>query len=117
MQDPNLSASQRDEFKSRAADVRKQLEHIRAERAEMESREKHEGDQGPLRLVAFNTERVSADAAGEVLKRSGLKVGDPITEDSLRRVKTAAAAVDQHFAIVMHDDGRGGVSLVLVSRE
>jgi len=52
-----------------------------------------------------------------VLKRSGLKIGDTITEDSMHRVKAAATAVDEHFAVVMHDDGRGGVSLVLVSRE
>jgi TonB family protein len=117
MQDPNLSASQRDEFKNKAAAVKAQLEHIRVERAEMEGREKREAYEGPMHLVTFKTARVSADAAEEVLKRSGLKVGDPITEESLRRVKTAAAAVDEHFKVVMHDDGRGGVSLVLVSRE
>jgi TonB family protein len=117
MQDPTLSASKRDEFKKKAADVKEKIEHIRNERAGMEGREKSEAYQGPMHLVAFKTERVSADAAGEVLKRSGLKIGDAITEDSLHRVKAAAAAVDEHFRVIMHDDGRGGVSFVLVSRE
>jgi TonB family protein len=117
MNDQNLSTSQRDEYKMKTALLQEQLEHIRAERAEVEKREKNEAYHGPLHLVAFKTERVSADAAGEVLKRSGLKIGDTIAEDSLRRLKTAAVAVDEHFQVVMHDDGRGGVSLVLVSRE
>jgi TonB family protein len=117
LKDPNLSPSQRDEYKKKAADVKEQMEHIRAERLADKIRVNNEAYQGPMHLVAFKTERVSADAAGEVLKRSGLKIGDTINEDSLRRVKTAATAVDEHFRVVMHDDGRGGVSLVLVSRE
>jgi len=93
------------------------MEHIRAERAGDTIRVNGEAYRGPMHLVAFKTERVSADAAAEVLKRSGLKIGDTITEDSLHRVKAAATAVDEHFAVVMHDDGRAGVSLVLVSRD
>jgi bla regulator protein blaR1 len=117
MRDANLSPSQRDEYKKKAADVKEKIEHIRAERVGDKIRTNGEANQGPMHLVAFKTERVSADAAGEVLKRSGLKIGDPITEESLHRVKAAASAVDEHFRVVMHDDGRGGVSLVLVSRE
>ncbi len=117
LRDPNLSPSQRDEYKKKAADVKEKMEHIRAERLGDKIRVNGEAYQGPMHLVAFKSERVSADAAGEVLKRSGLKIGDTITEDSLHRVKAAATAVDEHFRVVMHDDGRGGVSLVLVSRE
>src|SRR4029453_18717713 len=32
LKDPNLSPSQRDEYKKKAADVKEQMEHIRAER-------------------------------------------------------------------------------------
>jgi len=35
----------------------------------------------------------------------------------MHRLKAAAAAVDEHFAVVMRADGRGGASVVLVSRE
>ena len=117
LRDPNLSPGQRDEYKIKAAAVKAKVDHIRAERVGNKIRANGEAYRGPLHLVAFETERVSADAAAEILKRSGLKIGDAITEDSLHRVKAAATAVDEHFAVVMHDDGRGGVSLVLVSRE
>jgi TonB family protein len=115
MEDPNLSPNQRDEYKKKAAEVKEKMEI--SERLGDKIRANGEVYRGPMHLVAFKTERVSADAAGEVLKRSGLKIGDTITEDAMHRVKAAAAAVDEHFAVVTHDDGRGGVSLVLVSRE
>jgi len=138
LRDPNLSPSQRDEYNRKTAAVKAQMEHIRAERARAENRtityverkdggitysvepkdgEKSVNYQGPLRLVAFKTERASAEAAAEVLKRAGLKIGDTITEDAMHRLKAAAAAVDEHFAVVMRADGRGGASVVLVSRE
>lgn len=117
MQDPNLSPGQRDEYKMKAADVKKQMAHIRAERAQAEGVDKRELSQGPLHLVSFKTERVSEEAASEVLKRSGLKIGDPLTDESFSRLKAAAVAVDEHFVVVMRNDGRGGASVVLVSRE
>jgi TonB family protein len=121
-QDPNMSPSQLDEYKQKMAAVEKQLEHIRAETAGREiavtvERRERDNFTGPSRLVAFTTERVAADVASEVLKRSGLKIGDPITEQSLKAVNLAAAAVDEHLHVVMHHEGEGRVSLVLVSRE
>lgn len=129
LEDPNVKGSQREEYKAKLAEATKEMEHIQAERAAMSEdgkvyliREgnvggKSETSRGPLHLVAFRTERVSEDAAREVLNRAGLEIGDPITEDSMRSIRAAAAAVDEHLSVVMHDDGRGGVSLVLVSRE
>ena len=46
----------------------------------------------------------------EVLKRSGLKIGEPITEQSLKALNLAAAAVDEHLKVVMHHEGEGRVS-------
>jgi hypothetical protein len=94
--------------------IRAGEEHRIAYTVERSERQKSEG---PLRLVAFKTERVSPDAAGEVLKRAGLKIGDPITEDSMKNLRAAAAAVDEHFSINARDDGHGGISIVLVSRD
>ena len=125
LQDPNLTASQRDEYKMKLVAARQDMEKINAEREnqvkrvyvtlEDGGREKIQTSGGPLRLVAFKTERVSADAAGEVLKRSGLKIGDTMTEDAMKNLRAAATAVDEHFRLNMHDDGRGGVTVVLVS--
>jgi TonB family protein len=126
MKDPNLSPSQRDEYKAKAAAITVQMAHIRAEREAAEGRsvgysierkEVKSANQGPLRLVKVESERVAPEAVSEVLKRAGLKVGDPVTEDSLKVLRAAAAAVDEHFTVVMHTDGRGGASVVLVSRE
>ncbi len=126
MQDPNLSASQRDEYKQKAVEVKQKMEHIRAETEVVDGREKREfvvseigvigaAYTGPRRLVAFRTERVSADAAGEVMKRSGLKIGDTMTEDAMKKLREAATAVDEHFRLNIYDDGHGGVTVALVS--
>lgn len=126
LQDPNATPSQLDEYKTKMVALKSQMAHIRAEREAMSQTgstvntkdgTKVENRQGPLRLVAFRTERVSNQAASEVLKRSGLKVGDPVSEDSLRALRTAATAVDEHFHVIVHDHGQGGVEVVLVSGE
>jgi len=128
LEDPAVKGPQRDEYKAKLAEATAEMAHIQAERAAMDSQrvirvregvsETHsERSQEPLRLMAFKTERVSADAASEVMKRAGVKVGDTITEDSLRSIRAAATAVDEHFKVAMHDEGHGRVSLVLVSRE
>jgi len=71
---------------------------------------------GPTRLAAIRTERVSDDAVAEVLKRAGLNVGDTVTEESLKRLQAAATAVDEHFRVVVRDDGRGGIAVTIISR-
>jgi bla regulator protein BlaR1 len=118
LEDPNVKGSQREEYRAKLAEATKAMEHIQAERAAMsDGGGKVEAYRGPLHLVALKTERVSEEAARAVFRRAGVKVGDRITEDSMRSIQAAAAAVDEHLKVVMHDDGRGGVSLVLVSRE
>jgi bla regulator protein BlaR1 len=124
LNDEKVTGSQREEYKAKLAEATTEMAHINAERNAMEQTERTGGParmqerySGPLRLVAFETERVSRDAAAEVLQRAGLKIGDTITEASLTRLRESASAVDEHFHVVMHDDGRGSVSLVLVSRE
>jgi TonB family protein len=120
VQDQSLTPSQRDEYKQKLVAARQEIEKIRAgeeRRPYTVERSERQKSEGPLRLVAFKTERVSQDAAGEVLKRAGLKIGDPITEDSMKNLRAAAAAVDEHFSINARDDGHGGISIVLVSRD
>jgi len=122
MEDPKLSTSQLEAYRQKAAIVEKQLEHSRALHPAGEitfTVERRDRDKfvGPSQLVAFTTERVSAEAASEVLKRSGLKIGDPITDQSLKALDVAAAAVDEHLHVVVHHEGEGRVSVVLVSRE
>jgi TonB family protein len=118
--DQSLTASQRDEYKQKLVAARQDMEKIRAGEERLTytvDRSERQKFEGPLRLVAFKTERVSQDAAAEVLKRAGLTIGDPITEDSMKNLRAAAAAVDEHFSINARDDGHGGISIVLVSRD
>ena len=123
LRDPKVTGSQRDEYQQKLMAVRQDMEKIRAGQrrvygsGEAVEREKSESSTGPLRLVAFYTERVSQDAASEVLKRTGLKIGDPITEAAMKNLRAAATAVDEHFRVNMRDDGKGGISIVLVSRD
>lgn len=118
-QDPSLTASQRGEYKQKLGALKQELEKSRVgERRVYTAGEAGERDKSAatLRFAAFYTEGVSQAAAAEVLKRAGLKLGDPITEDSMKNMRAAATAVDEHFHLNMRDDGQGGISIVLVSR-
>lgn len=121
LKDPKVTGSQRDEYQQKLIAARQDMEKIRVgERRVYELRDAGEPGktarvEGPLRLVAFKTERVSSEAAGEVLKRAGLKIGDPVTEDAFKTLRAAATAVDEHFQVRMQPDNRGGVTIVLIS--
>ena len=71
---------------------------------------------GTARLARVKTERVSEAMANEVLTRAGVKVGDPITEDTARRIREVASRVDEHVQVSFGSDGAGRIVLVLVSR-
>jgi len=117
LRDPKVTASQREEYEQKLVATRRDMEKIERGlklRGEVGEREK---STGPLRFAGFKTERVSQDAAGEVLKRAGLKIGDPMTEDAMKNLRAAAAAVDEHFHLNVRDDGQGQIFVVLVSRD
>ena len=121
LRDPKVTGAQREEYQQKLVAFRRDMEKIRAAQergitvsAEVRERER---SSGPLRLVAIKSERISQDALGEVMKRAGLKIGDPFTEDALKNLRAAAVAVDEHFRVRMHDDGNGGISVVLISED
>ena len=132
LEDDKVTGSQREEYKAKLAAATAEMAHIIAERRSDERYEvrpdqdavgervrveKGEGYRGPLHLVKVETERVSADAVAEVMTRAGVKIGDTVTEQSLRNLRATAKAVDEHFAVVMHTEQDGQVALVFVSRE
>jgi bla regulator protein BlaR1 len=130
LKDPNVTGGERAEVQKRLDEAKVEMARIRAEREvvpEGEARIRYsvvrDGDRislqqsnRPARLASVRTERVSDDAVKEVLQRAGVKVGDPVTEDVLKRVRSAARAVDEHFNVGVIDDGRGGVIVTIVSR-
>jgi len=124
--DPKIPGGMREDLTKRMAEAREDMARIRAEhevapegqRTIRFVERRASGKKvyaGSLRLVAVRAERVSDEAVSEVLKRAGLKVGDTVTEESLKRLRSAAAGVDEHLRIVMRDDGRGGITVTIGS--
>jgi TonB family protein len=72
---------------------------------------------GTAKLVDVRTERVPQTTANEVLAQAGVAIGDALTEDSVKRIKQAAAAMDEHLELRFHQDRRaGGVVLMIQVR-
>jgi TonB family protein len=124
--DPKVTGGMREDLTKRLAEAREDMAKIRAQRepgpedsirvrVRQESEGKFERSKGPLRLVAIRTERVSGEAVSEVLKRAGVKVGDTITEETLKTLRSAAAGVDEHLRVVVSDNGQGGITVTIVS--
>jgi hypothetical protein len=124
--DPKVIGGMREDLTRMMAEAREDMSKIRAEREGAPEGERkirfverkgsaNKAYAGPLRLVAVKAERVSDEAVSEVLKRAGVKVGDAVTEESLKKLRTAAAGVDEHLRIVMSDDGQGGITVTIVS--
>jgi hypothetical protein len=69
------------------------------------------------KLVDVRTERVPQTTANELLAQAGVALGDALTEDSVKRIKHAAGAIDEHFEIRFHQDRKaGGVVLTILTR-
>jgi TonB family protein len=72
---------------------------------------------GMAKLVDVRTERVPQTTANELLAQAGVALGDALTEDSVKRIKHAAGAIDEHFEIRFHQDRKaGGVVLTILTR-
>ena len=126
--DPKITGGMREDLTRRMAEAREDMAKIQAQREvapegdRIRVRVRREGSgetvenfSGPLRLVAVRTERVSDEAVSEVLKRAGVKVGDTVTEDTLKRLRSAAAGVDEHLRVGISDNGQGGITVTIVS--
>jgi TonB family protein len=121
--DPKVTGGMREDLTKRLAEAREDMAKIRAQRElgpedsirVRVSEGTFERSKGPLRLVAVRTERVSGEAVSEVLKRAGVKVGDTVTEETLKALRSAAAGVDEHLRVVISDNGQGGITVTIVS--
>jgi TonB family protein len=120
--DPVTTDRQREELKVMAAKIRAEQD-VDVERLSSKtysfafsSREKPEGRfEGSPRLVAVRTERVSAETAKEVLNQAGVSVGDQITDETAKRIRQVAAAMDEHFR-VEYEKGKGGIVMTILTR-
>jgi TonB family protein len=106
--DPSLPDAQRDEYKMKYEASMKMLEKIRGER---------QGGvlEGPPRLAQIRAERVSNETVREILAQANLRVGDPISEETAKRLQQLAIAVDEHVRVEF-EKARGGVVVTLLTR-
>lgn len=105
---PETSAAEKEELKNKYADLEKMLILRRLQDREPAS-------EGPLRLAQIRTERVSNEWASEILARTGLKIGDTVSEERIKQVRAAAASVDEHVRVEFGRDERG-VVLTFITR-
>jgi bla regulator protein BlaR1 len=73
-------------------------------------------DAGTLQLTRVRTERVPDGIAGEILANAGLAVGDVVSEESLKRVRSIATRTDEHIEVEFGRDEHGGVILTFITR-
>ena len=114
MQDPSLTDSQRAEFTQKLANAQHQLVELRevhAEPKEMFDKAALE----TLRLSRVTADRVSPELVKMIQDRSGVKVGDQISEEVLKQIVAAADSVDEHFHVRWERDGKGGLVVFIVA--
>jgi TonB family protein len=131
LEDPGTTATQRAELEAKVDQTKRLLEKLRAEEHEKEQREfvaleRHgvsfthaepgsEQSAEAQRLLRIRSERVSEAMVKELLTQSGVAVGDPISRETIERLRQAAAAIDEHFRVEVERTPAGTV-LTLLTR-
>ena len=69
--------------------------------------------EGEARLVDVRTEGVSEATARDLLAQAGVAIGDPLSQDTARRIRVIAVAMDEHFLVSFHKDRNGGLVLTI----
>jgi molecular chaperone DnaK (HSP70) len=108
--DPTLTPEQRQEFEHKGAEAKEMLATMRAEKEGAEG----PGEQTPV-LVQVKKERVSAEIVQAILSQAGAHVGDPVTRATVKRIREAADAIDDHLRVEFGRDGKGGLVLVVLA--
>ena len=122
LQDPNASDRQKDEWKREYEKQALMLDKMLAEAAGKDGAEytvrlapRRPLFEGAPRLARIGGERVTSDTMKEFVRRAGISIGDPITEDTAKRLGEVARNLDEHLAVSFERDGSGGVILRLVN--
>ncbi|HEU4926595.1 MAG TPA: M56 family metallopeptidase [Vicinamibacterales bacterium] len=119
--DPAVTGEQRLELKMRLEKTRAEIEQIFVHEGQpvafaVKRPESQDGGlEVPPRLLQIRTERVSPETAKEVLTQSGVSVGDPVTADTVKRIRQAAQTIDEHFR-VEYKKVDGGIVLMILAQ-
>ena len=123
LQDPNASDQQKDEWK-REYEKRSilLLDKMLVEDAVKDGAEytvrlapRRPLFEGTPRLVRIGGERVTPETMKEFVQRSGLSIGDSITEDMAKRASEVARNLDEHLSVSFRRDGSGGLIIMLLN--
>ena len=122
LQDPNASDQQKDEWKREYENQSMLLNKMLAETAlkgeaeyTVRLAQRRPIFEGPLRLVRIGGERVTPETMKEFVQRSGLSIGDSITEDMAKRASEVARNLDEHLRVSFQRDGSGGLIIMLLN--
>ena len=122
LQDPSASDQQKNEWKLAFAQQVTLLEKIRAYHAEgresvytIRTAPGRPLFEGSPRLVQIRSERVTAATMNELARRAGISVGDPISEETAKRIRDVAAGLDEHLRVSFRGDGKGGVVIMVLN--
>jgi TonB family protein len=113
LQDPNITNEQKDELKKKYAEAKEHLEGVRTNRVELRTERSH-FDGTPV-LTQIRSERVSAEAMNDLTARLGVHIGDPITEETAKRISQTVSRIDEHLRVAFQGDGKGGIALVILA--
>jgi bla regulator protein BlaR1 len=72
--------------------------------------------EGTNRLVDVRTERVSDATARALLAQAGVAVGDVITQETAKRLRQVALAMDEHFRVEFQKNRSGGLVITVLTR-
>ena len=122
LQDPNASDQQKDEWKREYEKQALLLDKMLAEAAGKDGAvytvrlaPRRSLFEGTPRLVRIGGERVTRETMKEFVQRSGLSIGDAITEDMAKRASEVARNLDEHLRVSFERDGSGGLIIMLLN--
>jgi hypothetical protein len=70
---------------------------------------------GSPRLAHVRSERVPRAVLEDILTKAGLKIGDPVSEDTAKQFRQTVAAIDEHLQVSFQSDERGGLIIAIIA--
>jgi TonB family protein len=104
--DASLDGDRRAEYQQKQEATKRQLEKMRDLAVDVE-------EATPL-LARIKADRLPASFVQQILDAAGIKVGEPLTKESMKRVGEVVSSLDEHV-LVRFERAPGGMLLVLIA--
>jgi TonB family protein len=109
MADHSAPPELRETWKHRYQSEKMMIEKLR----EVDSEQKIKS---PMTLAQIRAERVPESLVKEIVAHAGLRIGEPVTDDLMKRLREAATSIDEHMEVVLRPNRNGGAVLNFVVR-